>query len=326
MLRAYGPDCDGSVIDAKLRKIPPSATWVDLEQPSIEEEQLVERCLALDVPTRAELIEIEPSSRFYEKDGAIYVTMSALCGIVNGEPSATPIGFVLTGNRLVTIRYATPKPVRTFIQHIRREPELARDAPTVLVRLFDAIIERLADELEVAGQEIDDISNHIFRRSLREGADQRIPAQDLKALLTRIGLAQALLARIGETAVSSSRAVGFLVATERVRGDEGLRERIHSLGADVASLSDHGAFLANNLSFLLQASLGLVNVEQNAIIKIFSVAAVIFLPPTLVGTVYGMNFDHIPELDWLYGYPFALGIMILSAILPYWFFKRRGWL
>lgn len=326
MLRAYGPDCDGSVIDAKLRKIPQSATWVDLEEPSIEEEELVERCLALDIPTRAELIEIEPSSRFYEKDGAIYVTMSALCGIVAGEPGATPIGFVLTDNRLVTIRYASPKPVRTFIQHVRREPELARDATTVLVRLFDAIIERLADELEAAGQEIDGISNHIFRRSLRAGTDQRIPAEDLKALLTRIGLAQALLARIEETAVSSSRAVGFLVATERVRGDEALRERIHSLGADVASLSDHGTFLANNLSFLLQASLGLVNVEQNAIIKIFSVAAVIFLPPTLVGTVYGMNFANMPELNWLYGYPFAIGIMILSAVLPYWFFKRRGWL
>lgn len=326
MLRAYGPGCDGSVLDAKLRKIPDSATWVDLEQPTFEEEELVERCLGLDVPTRAELIEIEPSSRFYEKDGAIYVTISTLYGVVDGEPSATPIGFVLSGNRLVTIRYATPKPLRTFMQHVRREPELARDAPTVLARLIDSIIERLADELEVAGEEIDDISNHIFRRRLHAGRRQRIPTGQLEALLTRIGLAQALLSRIGETAVSSTRAVGFLAATERVRSDEGLRERIHSLGADVASLSDHSAFLASNLSFLLQASLGLVNVEQNAIIKIFSVAAVIFLPPTLVGTVYGMNFDRMPELDWLYGYPFALALMILSAIVPYWFFKRRGWL
>ena len=326
MLRAYGPGCDGTVIDAAVSRIPQAATWVDLEEPTAEEEELVERCLGVDVPTRAELIEIEPSSRFYEKDGAIYATISTLCGIVDGEPSATPIGFVLAGNRLVTLRYATPKPVRTFIQHVRREPELARDAPTVLARLLDAIIERLADELEAAGQEIDDISNHIFRRRLGGERRQRIPTRQLEALLNRIGLAEALLARIRETAVSSSRAVGFLAATERVRSDEDLRERIHSLGADVASLSDHSAFLASNLSFLLQASLGLVNVEQNAIIKIFSVAAVIFLPPTLVGTVYGMNFDHMPELDWPYGYPFAIAMMILSAVVPYWFFKRRGWL
>jgi magnesium transporter len=142
----------------------------------------------------------------------------------------------------------------------------------------------------------------------------------------RIGRAQALLARIRETAVSSNRLIGFLIAGGPVRDSAEHRERIQSLAADVSSLADHSGFLAGNLTFLLEASLGLISVQQNAIIKIFSVAAVIFLPPTLVGTIYGMNFVHMPELKWLFGYPFALGLMVLSAVLPYWFFKRHGWL
>jgi magnesium transporter len=327
MLRAYGPGCDGSVVEAKLGKIPAGATWIDLEEPTTEEEKLVERCIGVEVPTQQEMAEIEPSSRFYEQDGAIYVTLSVLCGIADGIPAATPIGFVLADNRLVTVRYATPKPFRTLMQHIRREPDLVRDAPTALVRMLDAIIERLADELETTGEEIEKISRQIFSTEAAEGDPvKRVPADRLAALLRRIGRTQGLLARARETGVSAARAIGFLAATERVRGDQAFRDRIRSLGADIASLSDHSAFLGSNLTFLLDASLGLINVEQNAIIKIFSVAAVIFLPPTLVGTVYGMNFEHMPELGWLFGYPFALALMLMSAVLPYWFFKRRGWL
>jgi magnesium transporter len=327
MLRAYGPGCDGSIVDSKLGPIPESATWIDLEEPTHDEERLVEQSIGLEVPTQAEMAEIEPSSRFYEQDGAIYVTISALCGVTDGIPSSSPIGFVLAGNRLVTVRYATPKPIRNFVDHVRREPELARNAPTVLTRLLDAIVERLADELEATGEEIEKVSHHIFRPEPGHGDRMpRVPTDRLAALLRRIGRTQGLLARARETGVSAARAIGFLAGTERVRDDEAFRERIQSLSADIASLSDHSAFLASNLTFLLDASLGLINVEQNAIIKIFSVAAVIFLPPTLVGTIYGMNFRHMPELNWLYGYPFALALMMLSAVLPYWFFKRRGWL
>lgn len=327
MLRAYGPECDGSIIDAARQMIPHQATWIDLEEPTREEEKLVERCLKLEVPTREELVEIEPSSRFYQQHGAVYATMSTLIGVEEGEPASTPIGFVLTNNRLVTVRYATPKPVRSFMQHVHRDPSLARDGTTALVRLLDAIADRLADELEAAGDEIERISHHIFRHESPERrGGRRIPAERLEALLHRIGRAQGLLARIRETAVSFSRLTGFLGSTDRIRNDDVGRERISALAADVNSLGEHSAFLSSNLIFLLDASLGLISVEQNAIIKIFSVAAVIFLPPTLVGTVYGMNFEHMPELNWLFGYPFALALMLLSAILPYWFFKRRGWL
>jgi magnesium transporter len=327
MLRAYGPSCNGELIDPASEKIPEDATWIDLEEPTDAEEQLVERCLELEIPTPEELKEIEPSSRLYERSGAIYMTMSTLWGVRDGTPSAAPIGFVLAGNRLVTVRYVTPKPWLSFIAHVRREPEIVKDSVTALVRLLDAIIERLADELEASGEELEKISQQIFRREKREGeSGRRIPVDRLEALLNRIGRAQALLARVRETAVSSTRVVSFLHATERIQAEPRDRDRVQSLAADVNSLVEHSAFLANNLSFLLQASLGLISIEQNTAIKVFSVAAVVLLPPALVAGVYGMNFEHMPELDWLGGYPWALGLMLASAILPYWWFKRRGWL
>src|SRR5215208_137921 len=193
MLRAYGPGCDGSIVEAPLERIPDTATWIDLEEPTKEEEELVERCVHLNVPTQDELAEIEPSSRLYESNGALYMTVSVLCGVADGKPATSPIGFVLSDNRLVTIRYATPKPVRAFIDHVRREPELVRDASTVLIRLLDAIIDRLADELEALNGELEKISHHIFHRNMDE---RRIPAERLTALLTRIGRAQTLLTKI----------------------------------------------------------------------------------------------------------------------------------
>src|SRR6476661_7625160 len=147
MLRTYGPGCDGTLIEAKAEKIPDAATWVDLEEPTAEEEALVERCIHMDVPTESEMSEIEPSSRLYERDGALYMTVSVLYGVQDGEPRTAPISFVLTDNRLVTVRYATPKPVRAFSDHARRDGELVRDAPTALFRMMDALIDRLADEL-----------------------------------------------------------------------------------------------------------------------------------------------------------------------------------
>src|SRR5690242_17296544 len=199
MLRAYGPGCDGSLIESRSEKIPDDATWIDLEEPTHEEEALVERCIKVNVPTQAEMAEIEPSSRLYEKNGALYMTVSALRGVEEHLPTTTPIGFVLAENRLVTIRYATPKPVRTFENHARRDPDLVRDGPTALVRLLDAIIDRLADEIEQVSTRMEELSQEIFQEQQDE---RRIPAQKLTALLTRIGRTQTLLTKIRYTAVS----------------------------------------------------------------------------------------------------------------------------
>src|SRR5947208_16024632 len=168
MLRTYGPGCDGSFVDPKLQKIPDEATWIDLEEPTHEEEELVERCIRVDVPTQAEMSEIEPSSRLYEQNGALYMTVSVLRGVDEEHPTTTPIGFVLAENRLVTIRYATPKPVRAFENHARRDGELVRDAPTALVRLLDAIIDRLADEIERVSATMEELSHEIFAQSQQD--------------------------------------------------------------------------------------------------------------------------------------------------------------
>jgi magnesium transporter len=325
MLRAYGPGCDGRIIDAASERIPDEATWIDLEEPTKEEEALVERCVEVGVPTQAEMSEIEPSSRLYEKDGALYMTVSALRGLDERHPSTTPIGFVLTGKRLVTVRYATPKPVRTFENHARRDPELVRDGPTALIRLLDAIIDRLADEIENVSAAMEQLSQDIFHGSSDE---RRIPAARLTALLTSIGRMQRLLSKIRYSAVSTLRMLAFLGASSRIRdeADDDRRHHLASLTTDITSLSEHASFLSDNVTFLLDACLGLISIEQNAAMKLFSWAAVVFLPPTLIAGIFGMNFRYMPELGWHYGYAISLALMFVSAIGPYIYFKRRGWI
>ena len=325
MLRTYGPGCDGAIIEAAAGKIPDTATWVDLEEPTDAEEALVERCIRMDVPTESEMAEIEPSSRLYERDGALYMTVSVLYGVQDGDPRTAPISFVLTDNRLVTIRYATPKPVRAFAEHARRDPDLVRDAPTALVRMLDAIIDRLADELESVSRDIEEISALIFHKEMDE---RRIPAARLTALLTRIGRTQTLLSKIRYSAVSTIRMLSFLSGANRFHEEGKSDERHHltSLSADSTSLSEHASFLSDNLQFLLDASLGLISIEQNAAMKLFSWAAVVFLPPTLIAGIFGMNFHYMPELSWHFGYPISLVLMLASAIGPYLYFKKKGWI
>jgi magnesium transporter len=325
MLRTYGPGCDGSLIEAKAAKIPEMATWVDLEEPTAEEEALVERCIHLDVPTESEMSEIEPSSRLYERDGALYMTVSVLYGVQEGHPRTAPISFVLTDNRLVTVRYATPKPVRAFAEHARRDPELVKDAPTALIRLLDAIVDRLADEIEGVSATMEELSQRIFAQSEQE---RRIPVRALTSLLTRIGRQQTLLTKIRYSAVSTLRMLNFFGGSNLVHDEKQteLRHHLASLNADATALSEHASYLIDSLQFLLDASLGLISIEQNAAMKLFSWAAVVFLPPTLIAGIFGMNFRYFPELNWRFGFTLSVVLMAASAIGPYLYFKRRGWI
>jgi magnesium transporter len=324
MLRLFGPHCDGSPIEASaLARIPDDVAWIDLLEPTREEEKLVETFIGSNVPTRDDLAEIEPSSRLYERQGTLYLTMSTLTGIDEGDPTSSPIGFILTNSHLVTVRYADPRPFRLLVEHMKREPDLATEAGHLLIRLLDAVVDRLADEIERVSAEIEKISKHIFKRGME---DRRIPAARLTALLTRIGRAQSLLAKIRETAVSTSRLIHFLAASNRVRRLEDERDHVGSIAADLAALIDHSSFLSEQLTFQLDASLGLISIEQNAAMKLFSWAALVFLPPTMVAGIYGMNFEHMPELKWLYGYPMALTIMLVSGVAPWLYMKKRGWI
>jgi magnesium transporter len=325
MLRLFGPGCPASPVEP--REATPcldNVVWLDLFQPTREEEALVEKVIGSNIPTREEMQEIEPSSRLYERDGVAFMTMSVLYGIDGGQPSTDPVSFILTQKHLVTVRYAEPRPVVAFIQHAHAEKELTRDPVTVLIRLLDAIIDRDADELENAGRELEAISNHVFERPSR--SERRDPERHYEALMLRIGKVQRLLSRARESSVSGSRMLGFLAATERMGADNGHSRHLQSLIADARALDDHSNFLAENLNFLLDASLGMISLEQNFVMKVFSVVAVVLMPPTLIAGVYGMNFKHMPELQWIGGYPWAVGLMLASAILPYWFARRRGWL
>jgi len=324
MLRVFGPDCSAAPIDAgSTTALPEGAIWIDLLEPTKEEEALAEKLVGTNIPTRAELAEIEPSSRLYQRTGAAFLTMSVLFGINEGHPDSDPIGFILTDKYLVSIRYVDPKPFVVFAEYAYAEPDMASDPNTLFIRLLDTIVDRLADEFEVAGKDIESISHQIFRRHTHRG---RSPELRLEALLMRIGKAQQLLARLRETSVSSTRLLTFLATTDAMESDLANRRHIKSLVADAQALNDHSNFLGDNLIFLLDASLGLISLEQNDVMKIFSVFAVVFMPPTLIAGIYGMNFEHMPELKWLFGYPFALGLILASAVLPYLYARRKGWL
>lgn len=325
MLRLFGPDCTPTPIDAgACQALPDGAIWVDLFEPTHEEELLAEKFIGTNIPTRAELSEIEPSSRLYQKRNAAFMTMSVLYGIGDGHPGSEPIGFILNDRHLVSVRYIDPKPFVVFAEHLYGEPDIAGDARTLFVRLLDAIVDRLADEFEIAGDEIEAISGHIFNH--HEQRATRTPELRLEALLMRIGKAQQLLAKLRETSVSTTRLLTFLASLDMIDQDAVNRRHVQSLIADADALNDHSNFLGDNLTFLLDASLGLISLEQNLVMKIFSVFAVIFMPPTLIAGIYGMNFEHMPELQWLLGYPFALTLILASAIIPLWIARKRGWL
>ncbi|MEG3153907.1 magnesium transporter CorA family protein [Sphingomonas sp. RB1R13] len=324
MLRLFGPNCDGSPIEVTpTTHIPADVVWLDLLEPTREEESLAEKFIGSNVPTRADLQEIEPSSRLYQRGHTLYMTVSTLVGIDEGEPTSTPIAFLLTEHQLVTVRYADPRPFKLLAEQYKREPTMASDACHMFIRLLDAIVDRLADEIERSHGESEKLSLHIFAKDMDE---RRIPAKRLTALLTRIGRAQSLLSRIRETAVSTSRLLHFLSATQRVKRLDDERDHVASMIADVSALIDHSSFLSEQLTFQLDASLGLISIEQNAAMKLFSWAAVVFMPPTLVAGIYGMNFEHMPELKWIYGYPMALVIMVLSGVLPWFYMRKRGWI
>jgi magnesium transporter len=333
MLRIITRDTDrlmlktvDSVTTLSSESVTPSAVWYDLVSPTAEEDRFVETCLGISLPTREEAQEIEISSRLYNEDGAEFLTLTLVSGLDTENPSKTPVTFVLKGERLVTVRYTDPRPFASVYSRMQRASAISyATGETIMLSLVEAIIDRLADVLEGVGGEIDQISHEVF--GARAGNASR-QTRNLQGLIERIGRKGDLLTLARESLVSIARMATYHQALEldgRKLGKD-VRSRIKIIQRDVTSLSDHAAFLSNKINFMLDATLGLINLEQNQIIKIFSVAAVVFLPPTLVASIYGMNFDVMPELKWRLGYPWALGLMVLSAILPFLYFKRRGWL
>ena len=312
---------DGLSDNADLKQ----GIWYDLLNPTREEELFVEASLGILVPTRDEMKDIEPSARLYNEADAEFMTATILANMHEQDPIKVPVTFVLTGTALVTIRYGEPKAFEVFeASAVRPGGRALLNGELVMVGLLEAFIDRLAQALETTGDELDAISRDVFRSRVK-GATRK--ARNLEALIEKIGNKGDILTLVRESLVSILRLTTFHQTRDTgSKVTREIRQEFKILQRDASSLGDHAGFLSNKVNFLLDATLGLINLEQSQIIKIFSVAAVIFLPPTLVASIYGMNFEHMPEVSWQFGYPLAIGAMICSAILPYLFFKRRGWL
>jgi magnesium transporter len=311
-------------VDVQNAHLLQEAIWIDLLFPTLAEEQLMESVLEMDIPTREEMREIELSSRLYKASGNLYMTGNMLAESASLDPKQDAVTFVITAEQLITIRYVDPQAFKLFALNLPKLSENFLHHPVdLLIELLDATTDRLADILEVISHQLDTISKTIFRQDPAIKKKVRLNYQHLIQL---IGENADLNTKARESLVTFNRLMRFLTQAGSTRlGDSG-ESRLNILMKDIHSLTDHSTFLSSKINFLLDTVLGLINIEQNAIIKIFSVAAVIFLPPTLIASIYGMNFRHIPELSFKYGYLFAIGLMMLSSWLPYKYFKRRQWL
>lgn len=315
--------------DKRLQLMDPAAldladiVWLDLLSPTPEEERWLEAHLGLNIPTREEMQEIEISSRLYYEEGVAFMTANLPARADTDDLLMGPITFVLAGERLITVRYHEPRVFQTFPQRAEKANLGCTNGESVLLALLEAGVDRLADVLERVQRDIDAVSRDIF-----QGPSVRpVRSDDLQAMLRQIGRKGDVISNLRDSLGSLQRVAGFFgqMVLEH-NSSKDTRGRIKMLSRDVLSLTDHASFLSQKTTFLLDATLGLINIQQNAIIKIFSVAAVVFLPPTLLASIYGMNFRFMPELAWPLGYPLALVLMLASAILPYLYFKRRGWL
>jgi magnesium transporter len=315
VLRANACKFDYALQRASDWRLPEDASWIDLHNPTREEELAVEEQLGVELPTREEMAEIEVSSRLYKAAGATIMTATVLCGSESQTPTGEPITFALVGDKLVTIRYAEPHSFKVFADQVEKQPLACASGRSVFLALLDAIVDRTADILERTGAEVEGLSRAVFARPR---------TMKFEDILTGLGHAQDVGTKVRESLVSLARLISFAGLSEQL-GEE-TRQHLKILTRDVQSVTDHASYVSGNVTFLLDAALGLINIEQNAIIKIFSVAAVVFMPPTLIASIYGMNFHHMPELDWRLAYPAALCAMVASAILPILWFQRKGWL
>jgi magnesium transporter len=303
--------------------IPDHAVWFDLVNPTPQEDKLVEQTLGIAVPTREEMQEIEVTSRLYVENGARYMTATLMCQSETASPKITPVTFILVDHRLVTVRYDEPRPFAIVGAKLARSCPMPVTGESVTMDLLDAVVDRAADILERISAEVDHVSHAIFEPRRPETDRSR----SLNEILKTIGRKGDLTSKARESLVSIGRLLLFLAnEADSMRWPKEMRATLKGMQRDVASLSDHATYLSNKITFLLDAVVGVVSIQQNNIIKIFSVVSVVLMPPTLVASIYGMNFKHMPELDWQLGYPYALTLMLVSAVLPYLFFKWRKWL
>ncbi|MBP2292274.1 magnesium transporter CorA family protein [Azospirillum rugosum] len=308
--------------------LPAATTWIDLLNPTPEELARAEALMGVALPTREQMAEIEESSRLRITPGAVHMTVMALLWADTDRPSIVPVSFVLAGGRLATIHPVDPQPFLAFRRRVTRSGcPVAKGAATggeaVLAALVEAMVERTAGVLRRVGLELDTMSSRAFRgRALPSRTEKSDDTRTLK----RIGHTGHLVGKAHVSLASLHRMLTFLARGEGWTAAKPTRRWARATLQDVVGLSEYARFLAGKVGLLLDTTLGQINVEQNEIVKIVSILTVGLFPPTLVATVYGMNFAGMPEKSWEWGYPLAILLMVLSALLPMLYFRSRRWL
>src|SRR5271165_2597954 len=302
------------------------AAWIDLLDPSDADRAIVEQATGLRLRSRANLSAIENSSRLYAEGETLYLSMPLAIGKPRGETSTEPLGFVLTPERLVTIRFNPLPAFDAYMEQPTRSAAGPLGSSHVFIELIEHLVDSMADTLELIRDELDAISRRIFQP---DPATNDGPSRDsavLRESLQTVGRCGDLVSRVRDTLLGISRIVQYVGPAAAQWITPELRQRLKTLRADVASLSDYDAHLGSKVQLLLDAILGLITIAQSNIIKVMTVVGVIGVPPTLIASIYGMNFEAMPELKWHYAYPVVMLVIIASALLPLMWFKRRGWL
>jgi magnesium transporter len=295
--------------------------WVDLEDPTEEEKAWIHARFGLVLPADIVDEDLEESARFYEEDnGELHMRSDFLIDADKSHDEqgsrSVRVAFILRENVLFSVHTEDLPVFRLLRLRARRIPALIEDAKDVLLKLYDADAEYSADALESIYDSLEQVS----QRVLKEEVNDVVAGE----ALTAIAREEDLNGRIRRNVMDTRRALSFLMRSRMLNAEQ--FEEARQILRDIDSLDSHTAFLFDKINFLMDATVGFININQNKIIKIFSVASVALLPPTLIASLYGMNFDAMPELKWEYGYPFALLLMIFSVVTPFWYFKRKGWL
>ncbi len=298
--------------------------WVDLESPTIEEKRWIKQYYGLSIPEDAMDEDIEESARFYEEDnGELHIRSDFLIADED-EPRTVRCAFILNQHNtnlrsrgvLFSIHDEDIPVFRLLRMRARRAPGLIEDAKEVLLKLFDADAEYSADTLEGIYDELEKASKLVLAGDVTDELASEV--------LGAIARQEDLNGRIRRNVMDTRRALSFMMRSKMLNAEQ--FEEARQILRDIDSLDSHTAFLFDKINFLMDATVGFININQNKIIKIFSVASVALLPPTLIASIYGMNFQYMPELGQTWGYPMAIVLMVASAVVPMWYFRRRGWL
>ncbi len=298
--------------------------WIDMVSATPDEIRTVEAKTGRRIPDRAALSEIEFSSRAFIEDDVVYLSMPLISAAEDDIPVLRPVGFVVAPAVIVTVRFG-PSAAFEAVWGVALGSTVSLAPWLVFVQVIEALVDRASDRLEAAGADLDEASRRIFggggTKRAKKGADAR-----LKEELREIGRSGDRLSKVRDTLLGLNRICGFVAETPRPGVSADLAQRLAAVRADIASLDSYEEHLSSKVQFLLDATLGFINIEQNDVVKILTVVSVVGVPPVLIAGIYGMNFKAMPEYDWRFGYPYALVLMVVSAIVPYLWFKWRKWL